>query len=216
MPLFLALCCLFSISQVAKAQEYGFSASTRGAQTDNSLAAIPDSQFAIGDFDGDRQPDVATVEIAGSNPLRWRYSISFQLSKGRLQTIGVTGPLGGVVLLARDVNGDRALDLVLVTAWRHELVAVLLNDGNGNFATADATQFQINAASASTQMGLVSRINGDRTALSFQYSPLHGPARKTPCSRKSEPAFSRALGVGVTSFQSSPSSRAPPNSFLQL
>jgi hypothetical protein len=216
MQLFLSVCCLLSISHVATAHGSDFSPSTGNAQAQNSQAAIPDSQFAIGDFDGDRQPDLATVGLARFNSLHSRYWISFQLSKGRLQTISVTGPAGGLALLARDVNGDRALDLVLVTAWRHELVAVLLNDGEGNFSAADPAQFQINGVSSRTQIGIVPRLPEDRTVLSFQYSALRDPGRKTSPARESEPAFSRARGFALTLFPSSHSGRAPPRSFLHV
>lgn len=214
MQLFLSVCCLLSISHVAAAHDSDFSRSAANAPAQNSRAAIPDSRFAIGDFDGDRQPDLATVEFARFNALHSRYSISFQLSKGRPQTIGITAPAGGLVLLAQDVNGDRALDLVLVTAWRHETVAVLLNDGEGNFSAADPAQFQINAVSSGTQIGIVPRLPEDRTVLFFQYSALRHPGRKIPAARESEPAFWRARGFAGTLFASSLSSRAPPRSFL--
>jgi hypothetical protein len=204
---------LLSISHAARAHASDFSRSAPDART--SLAAIPDSHFAIGDFDGDRQPDLATVGIARVSSLNFRYLISFQLSKGKVQTIGVTGPAGGLVLLARDVNGDRALDLVLATAWRHELVAVLLNDGQGNFSAARPGQFQMNAVSSETQIGVVSRLREDRAVLSFQYSFVTGTRRKTPAARESEPAFSRAGPFAVSSFSSSPSGRAPP-AFLHV
>jgi len=213
---FLALCCLLSIAHAATAHGSDFSRSAGKAQAQNSGAAIPDSQFAIGDFDGDRQPDLATVEIARFNSLHSRYWISFQLSRGRLQTIGVTGPAGGLVLLARDVNGDRALDLVLVTAWGHELVAVLLYDRVGYFSAADPAQFQINAVSSRAHIGIVPRLLEDRTVLSPQYSALRDPGAKTPPARKSEPAFSRAPGFAVTLFPSSLSCRAPPRLSLHI
>src|SRR5487761_120208 len=145
MHLFFLACCLLSISQAATARSTDFNRNSGNARAQNAHAAIPDSQFAIGDFDGDRRPDLATVEISRFNSLRSRYSISFQLSKGGPRTVGVTAAAGGLVLFARDVNGDRTLDVVLVTAWRHELVAVLLNDGKGNFSTADPRQFEISA-----------------------------------------------------------------------
>src|SRR5579859_5509391 len=150
MHLFFSLCCLLSISQLATACGTNFSRSSGNPRAQNPHAAIPESQFAIGDFDGDHQPDLATVEIARFNSLHSRYWISFQLSKGGPQTIGVTAPAGGLALFARDVNGDRALDVVLVTVWRHELVAVLLNDGKGNFSAADARQFESAAVSFKT------------------------------------------------------------------
>lgn len=205
----LSVCCLLSISQVA-ARASDLSRNTANASGQNSRAAIPDSRFAIGDFDGDRQPDIATVEIAHFNSFHSRYSISFQLSKGRPQTIGITAPPGGLVLLARDVNGDLALDLVLVTPWRHEMVAVLLNDGEGHFSAADPAQFPINTVSSRTQIGIVPRLPEDGTVLSFQYSALRHPGRKIPAIRNSEPAFSRARSFAGALFPSSLSSRAPP------
>jgi hypothetical protein len=216
MRLFLSICCLLSISHVAAAHDSDFSRSAANAPAQNSRAAIPDSRFAIGDFDGDRQADLATVEIARFNSLHSRYSISFQLSKGRPQTIGITAPAGGLALLARDVNGDRALDLILVTAWRHEMVAVLLNDGEGNFSATDPAHFQINSVSSRTQIGIVPWLPEDRTVLSFQYSALKHPGRKSPARRESAPAFSRARSFAGTLFPSSLSSRAPPRSFLQV
>lgn len=216
MRLFLSVCCLLSISQVAAAHDSGFSRSTVNAPAQNSRAVTPDSRFAIGDFDGDRQPDLAIVEIARFNSLHSRYSISFQLSKGRPQTIGITAPAGGLALLARDVNGDRALDLILVTAWRHAMVAVLLNDGEGNFAAADPGRFQINSVSSRTQIGIVPQLPEDRTVLSFQYSALRHAGRKIPATRESEPALSRARSLARTLYSSSLSSRAPPRSFLHV
>ena len=212
----LAACCLLSFSHLALARGPEHSRTTSRVQAQNSSLEFPDAQFAIGDFDGDRRPDLATVEIARFNSHHSRYWISFQLTKGRLQTIGITAPAGGLVLFARDVNGDRALDLVLVTAWRHELVAVLLNDGAGNFAAADPTQFQINSISSERQMGIVPRVPEDRTVLSFQYSALRGPGRKIPATRESEPAFSHAWHPAVTLFPSSVSGRAPPSSLLHV
>src|SRR5579859_5731795 len=120
MHLFFSVCCLLSISQLAAARGTDFNGSSVNARAQDAHAAIPDSQFAIVDFDGDRRPDLATVAMARFNSLHSRYWITFQLSNGGPQTVGVTAPAGGLVLFARDVNGDRALDVVLVTAWRHE------------------------------------------------------------------------------------------------
>ena len=90
-------------------------------------------QFAIGDLDGDRQPDLAEVQARRGGADSARYSIRFQLTSGRAQSVPVDAPLGGLQLSTRDVNGDSALDLVVTTAWWHRPVAVLLNDGRGHF-----------------------------------------------------------------------------------
>jgi hypothetical protein len=100
------------------------------------------SPFAIADFDGDRKPDLATVEVERvDSSSNMRYSIRFQLSAGIAQAIGVTAPAGGLHIVPRDVNGDHALDLLVSTAWLHQPVAVLLNDGHGNFTLSDPTAF---------------------------------------------------------------------------
>jgi hypothetical protein len=90
---------------------------------------------------------------------------------------------------------------------------VLLNDGEGNFSAADPAQFQIEAVSSSTQIGIVPRPSDDRTVLSFQYSALRDPGHEAPPARLSEPAFSAFPGFAVTLFPSLLSSRAPPRSF---
>src|SRR5580700_7083349 len=100
------------------------------------------SNFAIADFDGDRKPDLATVEIQkGGSSSSMQYSIRLQLTAGAAQVFGVIAPAGGLQIVARDVNGDDALDVLVSTAWQHQQVAVLLNDGHGKFTLADAGAF---------------------------------------------------------------------------
>jgi hypothetical protein len=100
------------------------------------------SVFAIADFDGDRIPDLATVEIQnGNSSIATEYSIRFRLTTGPVQSFGVFAPAGGLQIVARDMNGDAAMDLLISTAWLHQEVAVLLNDGHGNFTLANAGAF---------------------------------------------------------------------------
>jgi hypothetical protein len=100
------------------------------------------SSFAIADFDGDRKPDLATVEVQkGNSSSTSQYSIRLQLTAGAVQVFGVIAPAGGLQIVARDVNGDDALDVLVSTAWQHQQVAVLLNDGHGKFTLADAGAF---------------------------------------------------------------------------
>jgi hypothetical protein len=100
------------------------------------------ANFAIADFDGDRKLDLATVEAQrGSSSNTTRYSIRLQLTAGAAQVFGVIAPAGGLQIVARDVNGDNAPDVLVSTAWLHKQVAVLLNDGHGNFKLADPAAF---------------------------------------------------------------------------
>lgn len=102
----------------------------------------PRSQFAIADFDGDVRPDLATVQAApGNSGATTTYWIQLQLSTVGLQSIRLVAPSGGLRIKARDVNGDRAVDLVIATAWFNQPVAILLNDGHGGFSRAEPSVF---------------------------------------------------------------------------
>jgi hypothetical protein len=98
-------------------------------------------RFAIADFDGDNLPDFATVQAGQISTLQTRYWIGFQLSGGSRQSVGITAPAGGLQLTSRDINGDSSLDVVVTTAWTNRPVAVLLNDGRGNFTPFDPSAF---------------------------------------------------------------------------
>jgi hypothetical protein len=99
------------------------------------------SHFAIADFDGDNQPDLATVQPGESGGSETRYWIRLQLSTGSRRAIGVSAPAGGLEIASRDVNGDKLLDLVVTTAWLNQPVVVLLNDGHGNFTLSNPAEF---------------------------------------------------------------------------
>jgi hypothetical protein len=115
------------------------SASTRQAPVSSSEFK---ANFAIADLDGDRKPDLATVEAQkGNSSSATQYSIRLQLTAGAAQVFGVIAPAGGLQIVARDVNGDDALDVLVSTAWQHKRVAVLLNDGHGKFTLADPAAF---------------------------------------------------------------------------
>jgi hypothetical protein len=109
-----------------------------------SAPAIPFAtgrQVALADFDGDIRPDSASVQPASEDFGATTYWIRVQLSKVGLSFIRLDGPAGGLWIQARDVNGDHAIDLVLSTAWQGAPVAVLLNDGHGNFSRAEGSKF---------------------------------------------------------------------------
>src|SRR6266478_876332 len=123
----------------------GFAACGNAASTgpqswpDSSTQAT--SQFAIADFDGDNRPDLATVQVGQGSSWDTHYWIAFQLSHGSRQVLGVTAPTGGLQITSRDVNGDSFLDVVVTTAWTNRPVAVLLNDGQGNFSASSPSAF---------------------------------------------------------------------------
>jgi hypothetical protein len=101
----------------------------------------PGAQIAIADFDGDRFPDSASIQAGTSDGTRTSYSIRLRLTTAGHQAIEVFGPIGGLEIAARDVNGDHAIDLVLTAAWLKQPVAILLNDGHGNFSPIDPAAY---------------------------------------------------------------------------
>jgi hypothetical protein len=98
-------------------------------------------RFTIADFDGDQNPDLATIRVSRSTTGITNYSIHLQLSVGPESVIGISAPLGGLQIFSSDVNGDRTLDLVVRTLLESNLVAVLLNDGHGKFTLAEPGAF---------------------------------------------------------------------------
>jgi hypothetical protein len=106
-----------------------------------ALSPAIGAPFAIADFDGDLKPDLATVHAGGSNARTTHYSIRFELSSGPAHSISLIAPTGGLQIVPQDVNGDRVPDLIVSTKWLNRPVAVLLNDGHGNFTLTDPSAF---------------------------------------------------------------------------
>jgi hypothetical protein len=120
-------------------------------------AAIPAAKpvaaanFTIADFDGDAQPDVATVQPGSVVASQTKYWIHFALSAGDERSMAVFAPTGGLQISSRDVNGDSFLDVVVSTRLANQPVAVLLNDGRGNFRLADVRGFAVTIWEARTE-----------------------------------------------------------------
>src|SRR5271168_4089505 len=110
-------------------------------QSGAGASAGPGLPFAVADFDGDLRPDVANVQVGDSASGTSSYWIQLQLSGAGRQSIQLVAPRGGLLIEARDVNGDHTVDLVFTTAWFRQPVAVLLNDGHGRFLRAEPGAF---------------------------------------------------------------------------
>ncbi len=123
-----------------------FSLSLSLGQTARAETNVPTSprgpglSFAIADFDGDQRPDLAAIE-GGTGSEATSYLIELHLSARGLQSIRLVAPAGGLLLEARDVNGDHAVDLVVATAWFRQPVAIFLNDGHGGFSRVEPSAF---------------------------------------------------------------------------
>jgi hypothetical protein len=120
---------------------YVVSARASSASVSGSISSPKlGSQFAIADFDGDRRLDLATVHVGQSNSWDTQYWIAFQLSGGSRQTLDITARTGGIQITSRDVNGDAYLDVIVTAESTNQAVAVLLNDGRGNFEVSSGFQ----------------------------------------------------------------------------
>jgi len=139
-PAFLLFCAVLSLPATKGTAAFPAQDSSRSVLRANA-------SFAIADFDGDQRPDLATAEIEHSDSRFTRYLIRlhFTPAPGQSapsgQSIGVTGAFGWPQILAIDVNGDHALDLVITAAGQSQPIAVLLNDGRGKFSVANPSDF---------------------------------------------------------------------------
>jgi hypothetical protein len=175
------------------------------------------SQFAIDDFDGDNRPDFASVQVGQSDSHDARYFIHFRLTSGLPQTFGVTAPSGGLHLASRDVNGDTYPDVVVTTLWTGQPVAVLVNDGRGNFTRSEPVDFPAAFTSSEQSFNAETHTVNDATAA---LSPRYVPASCEQCvgSSSSLAAVGRFAATSLHLVASSGSDsffgRAPPSVVL--
>jgi hypothetical protein len=193
-------------------------AASNDPRSDRASAQHIAAPVTIGDFDGDQRPDFVTADIGQRGASHTVYKIAIELSSGVRSTLDIAGPDGGLQLTSRDVNGDDQLDVVVTTAWTQRPVAVLLNDGQGNFKQLSPEQFpgafpDSNSSIVSTN----SEIRDSVAALLSRYdagvykpiASLDSPylARlQIPDSRSDSPVSRSSRFLG----------RAPPVSFLAL
>lgn len=106
-----------------------------------TAVALRSTQFAIADFDGDLQPDLARIRVTRDGSPTSEYSVDLNFSSGAKPAIFIVGPSGGLQIMQRDVNGDKFADLVITSILDSRFVVVFLNDGKGNFIPAKSADF---------------------------------------------------------------------------
>jgi hypothetical protein len=101
-----------------------------------------DQGGAIADLDGDGRPDLAIVRAEGRSVKGFYYRVELQLSAHLgTSSFKLSAPQGGLHIVARDVNDDGELDLVITSAWSHSPVSVWINDGHGTFTESDSAAY---------------------------------------------------------------------------
>ncbi len=106
-----------------------------------TAVALGSTQFAIADFDGDLQPDLALIRVTRDSSRTTQYSLDLNFSSGTKPAICIVGPSGGLQITPRDVNGDKFADLVITSLLDSQFVAIFLNDGKGNFTLAEPSDY---------------------------------------------------------------------------
>jgi hypothetical protein len=177
------------------------------------------SQFAIADFDGDNRPDLATVQVGHRGSSDTQYWIAFQLSRGSRQILGITGPTGGLQVTSRDVNGDSFLDVVVTTTWTNRPVAVLLNDGQGNFRASSPSAFPgVFTTSEKSWACIADEVKEATAVLLSRYPTGNCPESSRPSSPRNVTGLlvlrtsRNSLSSAVASFLG----RAPPSFVLHI
>jgi hypothetical protein len=187
-----------------------------GARADTRNEGVaslgPSAQFAIGDFDGDLRPDLASIQAGQSGFSRTDYWIQLQLSAVGRQFIRVVGPNGGLAIEARDVNGDRAIDLVLVSAWHRQPVAILLNDGHGGFSRVEPGAFPEAFGEPAADWAVVLGVASDAVGVAPQSrAGICADTRAGPRAGRHADSIPRlSAGFLLDAFVVSHAGRAPP------
>ena len=203
----------FALSFLLLGLAWGGTAVRAHAENLSATSLGPGPTFAIADFDGDRRPDFASIQAGRNGSVSSDYSIQIYLSELGRRSIDLVAPIGGLLIEARDVDGDHTVDLVVSTAWRKQPVAVFLNHGHGIFSRAEVAAFP--GAFRDCNTNLLCGSNPATDALGISPRPGAGI-----CPEENDSAFEQlpaTLSLASTTgfppepFQTSYAGRAPPS-----
>ena len=112
------------------------------AQAVPSLPGLAGASWVIADFNGDGQPDVLLSSAAFRQTENYhRVELRLGADSAVYSSFQVTGESRALNVVARDVDGDHDLDLVITSGLANHPVGVWINDGQGVFTQGDASAY---------------------------------------------------------------------------
>jgi hypothetical protein len=182
-----AVCLIWVAAMSAMPQAQG--RTDANAQQPHPAKPYSPARFVFADLDGDQKPDLAQVEMQPQRSASANYSIRVKLGQGSESAIGVNGPVGGLRIVAQDVNGDDVLDLVVTANLDACFLQILLNDGRGNFSVAPQGAFLQPNTQSDEQWEIFTRSHQDLSTLaSLRSFREQGPIEQ----RQTAPIISHA------------------------
>ena len=99
--------------------------------------------LSIADLDGDEVPDTVSGVQTVHNALGYFYRIDLDLSGDSVVTpfTALSSEPMGLNIEARDVDGDRDLDLIISSYLLRRPIGIWLNNGKGLFSPSDVTKY---------------------------------------------------------------------------
>lgn len=129
---------------LAIAAPLGLLAQPRHVVVADALGVPPSgASWTIGDFDGDGLADLLTSSIETLGPSGYGHRIEIRSRSGAAigASFQVFGSTPGLTLLARDIDGDHDLDLIVANSYSNRPIGVWINDGHGVFTQAGEGAF---------------------------------------------------------------------------